>query len=55
LCLAVVVSFNAELTGVLPGVTDAGEKVHEDAAGKPEQLSETGEPKLGPAEATVTV
>lgn len=38
---------NAEFTDVLPGVTDAGEKLHEDAPGKPEQLNETGEPKLG--------
>lgn len=55
MCLEVVANRIAEFTDVLPGVTVAGENEHEVAAGRPEQLNETDEPKLGPNEATVTV
>jgi len=51
----VVTNCRVELTAVLPGVTLAGKNEHEAAAGKPEQLSDTGDPKLAPNEFKVTV
>jgi hypothetical protein len=55
LCRDVVVKFNVAVTDEAPGVGAAGLNEHADSVGRPEQLSDTAEPKLPPSGFTVTV